>query len=544
MKKLFVLLAVAAVAAALLRSVMRGPDIHVFDGVSGPHGTTAVATPNTPPPGRFGGGGENGIGVLVTDASADWLGLVRGFKAHGIPFEMTTDSAAALRHEVVIAYPSISGKVLSGPALQGLAAHVRGGRTLLTFDLAGGGLEEIFGISGQVGSRVRNNLTFAGSSPLEERRTWFNGPRAEAQVGTYGLTPTTGETLASFDDGAAALVCRRAGGRACLLGIDVSSLAQRTMNGRAELVSPEPVNGYQPGMDVLFRWLRDLYVEGEATPFLIGTAPAGFDASLVLTHDVDFNRSVANSLAYADAIGRRGLSATFFMQTKYIEDYNDESFFTTDNLETLRQLASRMEIGSHSVSHSRQFKSFAMGDGNEQYPDYRPFVRNAETTRGGTVLGELRVSKYLIESLLDTPVRFLPAGLSRRSGEFARSAGGDRLSLRLDADQQRSDDSFAVPTRLRPVGAGADPGMGISGDDRGRAPASVGGLLQLRRRRNRESVAARRRVGAADPSGRDPAQAAFRGTAHRPVQEPAVDRLAGRVRHLVERPRPGADRLC
>ena len=36
-----------------------------------------------------------------------------------------------------------------------------------------------------------------------------------------------------------------------------------------------------------------------------------------------------------------------------------------------------------------------MGDGTERYPDYHPFVANQETTTGGTILGELRVSRFL-----------------------------------------------------------------------------------------------------------------------------------------------------
>jgi hypothetical protein len=39
-----------------------------------------------------------------------------------------------------------------------------------------------------------------------------------------------------------------------------------------------------------------------------------------------------------------------------------------------------------------------MGDGAERFPTYRPFVQNATVTRGGTIFGELRVSKHLIEA--------------------------------------------------------------------------------------------------------------------------------------------------
>src|SRR5262249_39573473 len=56
-----------------------------------------------------------------------------------------------------------------------------------------------------------------------------------------------------------------------------------------------------------------------------------------------------------------------------------------------------MEIGSHTVAHSKVFKQMPLGDGNEQYPDYQPFVTGESTVRNATILGELRVSKFLLE---------------------------------------------------------------------------------------------------------------------------------------------------
>ncbi len=72
-----------------------------------------------------------------------------------------------------------------------------------------------------------------------------------------------------------------------------------------------------------------------------------------------------------------------------------------------------MEIGSHSVSHSRVFSKFGLGDGEERYPLYRPFVRDATHTENATILGELRVSRFLLERLVnvDAPVSFRPGHL-------------------------------------------------------------------------------------------------------------------------------------
>ena len=76
----------------------------------------------------------------------------------------------------------------------------------------------------------------------------------------------------------------------------------------------------------------------------------------------------------------------------------DEVFFDAASTPVMRRLVAQgMDVGSHSVAHSRVFSAFPMGDGRERYPRYRPFVEARERARGGTILGELRVSKFLLE---------------------------------------------------------------------------------------------------------------------------------------------------
>ncbi|WP_301750345.1 polysaccharide deacetylase family protein [uncultured Erythrobacter sp.] len=438
MKKLVIaaFVVAAAIAAWMLHDEI-GTAIYRFEGVEGPSNDTQVAPAVAEDLGSYDKGGSSRLAVLVTDPASDWLGLVRGFKAHGIPFTLTQDPKRALRHDVVLTYPTISGRVLSAEALRGLADHVRSGGTVLTFDLAGGGLEELFGIASQEAGRGRSEIRWLDPSLNPgDRLTRFNARRAEVQIGTNGIEPTTAERYAGFDDGTAAAVCRRVGGRACILGIDVGALTNRAMNGRAEQVSAQAVNTYDPSLDIIYRWIRDLYVEGEARPYLIETAPAGRAASLILTHDVDFSRSVFNASLYAKAIRDRGQTATFFIQTKVIRDWNDDVFFNDSNLERLRETARGMELGSHSVSHSRMFSTFPTGSGSEHYPDYRPFVENASKTRDGTLLGELRVSRFLLQKTLGTDVAsFRPGYLANHAAlPEALAATGYRYSSTLTAN--------------------------------------------------------------------------------------------------------------
>ena len=54
-------------------------------------------------------------------------------------------------------------------------------------------------------------------------------------------------------------------------------------------------------------------------------------------------------------------------------------------------------LASHSVAHSPVFASLPDGAGDEAYPGYAPYVQSKDKTRNATVLGELRVSKFLLE---------------------------------------------------------------------------------------------------------------------------------------------------
>ncbi|MEJ0065042.1 MAG: hypothetical protein WDM85_06060 [Caulobacteraceae bacterium] len=111
---------------------------------------------------------------------------------------------------------------------------------------------------------------------------------------------TDAGVLARYEDGGAAITCRTEGGAACLMGVDLGEMARRAIDGRDEAAAREYVNQYEPSLDVLVRWVRDLYVAGEPMPWLLDTAPSGRDVSIVLTHDIDYTRSVVNSRAYAD----------------------------------------------------------------------------------------------------------------------------------------------------------------------------------------------------------------------------------------------------
>ena len=392
----------------------RANSTYIFEGIEGPSGQDQIRVPQPAAIADFDHGSPHRLAVLVTDPKSSWLSLARAFKAQGIPFTITQDWRRALQHKVVLVYPIISGKALDGDALRALSEHVHGGGTLLGFDLEGGGLGPVFGVGPSIPSLMRTELHWTAPAKFPEEEVTVFSSTKNIRVGSFAYAPQGAQIIAHYEDSSAAILCHRSGGMACLMGVDLGALSERAADGRAEPIARTYVNAYEPSLDVMVRWVRDLYVAGEPMPWLIDTVPNGHEVSLIFTHDIDFTRSVINARIYADVETAAGIKATYFMQTKYVKDFNDDVFMTKETVPDLLYLRDKgMEIASHTVAHSQVMNEFPIGDGREQYPHYRPFVRTHLTATGGTVFGETRVSKFLIEHFTGVRVRsFRPGHLS------------------------------------------------------------------------------------------------------------------------------------
>jgi hypothetical protein len=173
-------------------------------------------------------------------------------------------------------------------------------------------------------------------------------------------------------------------------------------NNREQGVARSYVNEFEPMLDVLSRLLGGIYREADDRAVILRPVPDGKDLAVVISHDVDYTRSLANAVDYARLERSLGITATYFIQTKYIKDWNDNIILDETGPSLLKEIKNfGMELASHGVSHSLVFHDFPMGDGRESYPDYHPFVKDASTTYDGTILGELRVSRFLLDQLAD-----------------------------------------------------------------------------------------------------------------------------------------------
>ena len=413
---LLVLASVGAVVYTTARSLREAhastPYVYEFAGVHGPNGATVVAKPVAPDWRRYEHPGGARLAILLTDTASPWIGLARGLGTIGIPFTITRDWREAVSHHVVWVYPRITGSELPPEAYRAIGAIPRNGGTLIASEVVGGGLNEVFGFTDAQPSRARRSLRMTGlaigrfdlSDPAEQilrlGRPLVGAASIPAALGSYAYPPTNAETLALFDDGQAAIIHRAiASGHAYLLGFDIGEQIMIGYGNREEGLARSYVNEYEPSIDVMLRMIRRIYEQGEPNAVILWTVPDGKSLSVIFTHDIDYARAWSNAVEFARMEAAKGIRVTNFVQTKYVRDWNDDVFFDQRGAEFARRLDSLgMEIGSHSVAHSRQYATVPIGTGLEEYPGYRPFVLNKKTTVNASVLGELRVSKFLLET--------------------------------------------------------------------------------------------------------------------------------------------------
>ncbi len=378
--------------------------VYFFADMAGPKGKSVLPENHPASWSDYHGGSDSRFVILLTQPKSNWLGLAHGFKSIGLPFTITTDYHEALQHKVIMLYPAVAGS--HGDNAHLLNEFVRNGGTLIGSEVLDGDMLPLFGFSKSTAFHERTKLKFTNpapdADPLEKEIPIDNPEAGKDSAGAYGYTGSAERPLAVYEDGSPAIIQHKIGnGRAIAFGFDLGALLLRGYNNRQENMARSYDNGYEPTLDVLLRMIEDIYRRGDDRAVTIAPVPEGKKLAVMMTHDIDYTRSLFNAIDYAEYEHEIGIPATYFMQTKYIRDYNDEVILDKKSPHYLNKLHDLgMEIGSHTVSHSHAFTHFQMGDGSESYPAYHPFVFDRDTTTGGTIMGELRVSRFLIEQLV------------------------------------------------------------------------------------------------------------------------------------------------
>jgi peptidoglycan/xylan/chitin deacetylase (PgdA/CDA1 family) len=425
-------------------STLPAKNFYIFKGVQGPSGKTIIPQ-NTPPQlNQYSNGTNSRLAILLTDPSSNWLVLANGLKSIGIPFIVTNDYKIALRHKVIFVYPELSSNI-SFDEMRSLATFPLQGGTLIAQLVTNPKLFSTFGFQSATEVPINTRrLYFDTSSTVAnnfinpEEKVINVGDGSRYTAAQFRYNKLSEKPIAIYESGNAAISQRNySKGHAYAIGIDIGSLLSTGYNGWQDSgesgglqrsVSDDYTNKYIPILDVLLQLIKNMYLQGQTDAVTLSPVPYGKSLAVIVTHDMCFSESIKGTPAYLDVELKHGIKATYFVQTKYITDEADFAFFIPKNFPLYQKLVDNgMELGSHSVSHPINFEDLPLGSGEEHYPDYKPYLLaipgpqqytvrgyiEATKTMGASILGELRVSRFLVQHFFPTQrvVSFRPGYL-------------------------------------------------------------------------------------------------------------------------------------
>lgn len=395
---------------------VRRNEIFIANSINGPEDKSDFADKIPTSWTRFSSGSISRLAILLTDTSASWLGIAHGLKSIGVPFIITTDYRKAIQHNVVMVYPIVSGASLSPNALQALAAFPRNGGTLIGIQVLGA-LNEIFGFAEPIPSKqhfeikiLKDSNTSITHEFVDQKELGIslgNKEKFKETIGTYSYSKPQISPIATYEDKSAAITQKFfETGSAYAFGFDIGFLILKGHNIRHQDFNRSPVNNFEPTIDVVLRLIKNIYLEGERDASFICTVPYYKSLSVCITHNINFAKALDNAVLFAKEEKKMNIHSSYFIQTRYIRDSRDRIFNTIEDFKKLRIISQAgMDLQSNSVSGSPLFDQFSQGTGDEVYPAYRPYVMAWEKTYHGTIFGEMRVSRFLID-------RFVPGNIT------------------------------------------------------------------------------------------------------------------------------------
>lgn len=329
----------------------------------------------------------------------------------GIPYSVVENVSEITSHPITLLACLQNADQLTTQEIARLTDYVSNGGWLFASDVHHRELFPLFGIEEMESTRTLYTLTFDVSvddpimafinDPLEQTISLGDPELGKIfKCREYKITDN-GQPLAYYENGSVAMSRHLLGnGRTYVLGFRLADIIHRGQTNHDFQAERTYSNGFEPSADVFMLIVRSLYEAVVDVPLIKHTIPGGHKSALIITHDIDAKNAYANAYVFSQMELQFGHKSTHFIETKYFSDWLDAAIYNPESIEALKQTkALGFELQSHSVGHFPDFDTFEPGDPNVTYPDYQPhyFGPPIDKTIGGTIYGEVKISKFLLD---------------------------------------------------------------------------------------------------------------------------------------------------
>jgi hypothetical protein len=352
----------------------------------------------------------------------DTRALSQALDIVGIPYFITQNIEEALGSRLIYIASYVNNDTFSSDEQIKLESYIDNGGTLVSRSLSAAGLYSLFGIVDQARKNTRDKMTWSEATdeptlsyiddPQEETVSLGNANNLDV-IYTRNYTLGDGSALAHYNDGTVSVVKNEWGaGKTYLLGVSFTDVILRNQLNLDFEADRGKLNDYEPTTDTFLLFLRAIYENQLQFATWKHSSPKDTKASLIITHDLDSQSAADWSIAFAELEFEHNISATYNINTHYINDAIDGDFYTM-NLDIYLEVINKgHSIGSHSVGHFPDWDDgilFPLGTKGNNSGNYSPY-HDGTVTKGGTVYGELEVSKNLLTADLNVMPKTFRSG--------------------------------------------------------------------------------------------------------------------------------------
>ena len=331
-------------------------------------------------------------------------------KVTGIPYIITQDVAVAKNYSMILSSSLFTSTTFSSDEKTTLINYVQDGGVLVAPRIQDEDFYTLFGIDGYENSNARFEIrwdsTLADASlkyidEPEERVISLGRNTYSSIFKTLGYSTTFAKTLATYEDGSSAIIKNLYGnGAAVSIGLSWKEVILRNQINRDYEAQRITSNGFEPTSDVLFLFVRALFLEHTPHTVWKNTSPGRSISTLMITHDIDSATGMDTLEVFVDYEKDNDIEATYNITVRYFDDDLMSDFYI-DRQPTLDHIqAGGHNFGSHSVGHFFDFGDddvFPIGTTGNTKDSYNP-SNDGDVTIGGSVYGELEVSKNVLEA--------------------------------------------------------------------------------------------------------------------------------------------------
>jgi|JI10StandDraft_1071094.scaffolds.fasta_scaffold07089_6 hypothetical protein len=357
-------------------------------------------------------------------SEAEIFSITHILKTAGIPFLTTSNVNTAKNYGFIIASSKFDTNTFTATEKDSLISYVNKGGILIAPNMRDPYFNSLFGVSANLNSNARYTVSFnyfLGDPSFK----WLNDTMEQtislgrntytAVINSRNYTTAGAVSLAKFDDNTTAITKHNYGqGTSYALGFSFRNLVltnQQNLDFNANRVYS---NGFEPTSDALMLFIKGIYLAHAPRALWLHTSPFNSKTTLMITHDVDATSAYDTMQYYSDYENSVGIHTSYFFTTHYINDGLLSDFYNLNTIPKVQDVLNKGHIaGSHSVGHFPDFDDeavFPLGVLGNTPTSYIPYNSGSGATTSGSVLGEVEVSKNILESNFGVLINTFRAG--------------------------------------------------------------------------------------------------------------------------------------